>query len=298
MWSDRGRPADPSAAGRALHVVLTMLAIASTVSGCGSEADPAPPREPAVTPSPREPDPEPLTHEAPPPPPLPPARTISIETSDHVVLVGDLRMGETPSAPLVVLVHQLGSNRAEWEPLLRRLAATPALTTFAVDMRGHGESTHRANGREVDWQRFQTRDWERVATDLREVLVALREREGLTPSATALVGASIGSSAVIAEAAHDPSVNVVVALSPGRAYHGFDALTPAAALGDRAFLAVASRGELPSAETATDMGRLVPGGEVLLVEGSAHGVAMFESAPASLARVDTFLRQRLAATPP
>jgi pimeloyl-ACP methyl ester carboxylesterase len=282
------------------HVVLTACAFTSAVgvcaAGCGPQAD-APPRrsDPSAIPSPREPDPEPLSPEALPPPPLPPARRITVETSDHVVLVGELRVGDTPAAPLVVLVHQLSSNRAEWEPLLRRLAASPAFTTFAIDMRGHGDSTHRAHGRDLDWQGFETRDWQRVATDLGEVLTALREREGLTPSAIALVGSSIGSSAVIVEAARNPAVNVVVALSPGRAYRGVDALTPAAALGDRAFLAVAAREELPSAETATDMGRVASRAEVLLVDGSAHGVAMFQSAPESVARVDTFLRERLAA---
>ena len=281
-------------AGRS-HVVLTLVSTLCVLAGCGSDAGAPPARtEPTVAPTPREPEPAPITETAP-PPPLPPARAISIETSDHVVLVGDLRVGDSADAPLVVLVHQLSSSRAEWEPLLRRLAATPAFTTFAVDMRGHGESTHRANGRELDWQGFATRDWQRVATDLGEVIAHLREHEGLTPSAIAMVGSSIGSSAVIVEAARSPSIGVVVALSPGRAYRGVDALTPAAALGERAFLAVASREELPSAETAGDMGRLVPGAEVVLVDGSAHGVAMFQSAPELLERVDTFLRRRLAA---
>ncbi|HBQ12030.1 MAG TPA: hypothetical protein DEF51_13080, partial [Myxococcales bacterium] len=60
-------------------------------------------------------------------------------------------------------------------------------------------------------------------------------------------------------------------------------------------LAVASRGEAPSAEAAQDMARIAGGGELLLVEGDAHGVGMFESAPDSLPRVATFLRTHLAA---
>ena len=58
------------------------------------------------------------------------------------------------------------------------------------------------------------------------------------PAHVAAVGASIGSSAVLAAAATEPRIEHIVALSPGRAYHGFDAITPAIGLGDRTFLAV------------------------------------------------------------
>ncbi|MCZ7681897.1 MAG: hypothetical protein M5U28_25135 [Sandaracinaceae bacterium] len=110
------------------------------------------------------------------------------------------------------------------------------------------------------------------------------------------MGSSIGSSAAIVAAAGDPSVSAVVALSPGRAYRGIDAITPAARLGERALLVIASREEAPSAEAATDMARIAPAGELLLVDGDRHGVAMFERAPESLERVVAFLRQQLAAS--
>ena len=275
-----------------------LLGLVSVLSGCGDEERPASTPEPAPVvseepPAPTEPEPPAE------PPPLREAREIRIP-SEGATLVGDLRVGDSVAAPLVVLVHQLSSTRAEWEPLLRHLGADPALSTFALDMRGHGASTERAStererGAALDWQRFETRDWEAVAADLRAVLGHLREEEGLQPTRVALIGSSIGSSAVIRAASEDESVDVVVALSPGRAYRGLDAITPLPALGERPFLAVASRGEAPSAEAAQDMARIAGGGELLLVEGDAHGVGMFESAPDSLPRVATFLRTHLAA---
>ncbi len=168
------------------------------------------------------------------------------------------------------------------------------MTTFAFDLRGHGESTTRAHGGgEVRYADFTTADWERTAGDVRAVLAHLREDEGLAPRKIALVGASIGSSAAILAAAEEPSVDAVVALSPGRAYHGLDTITPLARLGERPLLAIASRGELPSAESANDMARIATNGEVLLVDGERHGVSMFESAPESLVRVRSFLREQL-----
>jgi len=197
---------------------------------------------------------------------------------------------------LVVLVHQLSTDRTEWQPLLRRLGAAPALTTFAFDMRGHGESTQ-LRGRTVAWADFQTADWERVSEDVLTTIDYLREEEGLRPERVILVGSSIGSSAVLLAAAREPSVNALVALSPGRAYRGVDAFGPATQLGDRALLAIASRGEPASAETAQAMGTIAGGGEYLLVDGDRHGVGMFESAPESLERVVAFIRHEARPSP-
>lgn len=256
--------------------------------------------DPPPRPSPAAPEPSPdETSEAPPEPapepapelPLPEARVVRVRADDGLELVGDLREGAGADAPLVILVHQLSTDRNEWEPLLRRLGGPPAMTTFAFDMRGHGESTQRRN-REVSFGDFETADWEKVAGDVLRVLAHLREAEELAPARVILVGSSIGSSAVILAASRDESIDAVVALSPGRAYRGVDALTPTAALGERSLLAVASREDPASAETAADMARIAGSGEALVVDGDRHGVGMFESAPESLERVAEFVRQQ------
>lgn len=264
---------------RALILLAGSLALAcSAEPSAPARAEPAPTR-----PEPPAPPAE--------PPPLPEPREVRVEAEDGVALEGDLRSTD-PAAPLVVLVHQLGSTRAEWQPLIERLG--PGFNTFALDMRGHGESTRRGD-EELSYSRLERADWDRLAGDLRTLLGHLREEEGLQPRRVALVGSSIGSSAAIVAAAADPSVSAVVALSPGRAYRGIDAITPTAQLGERPLLVIASRLEAPSAEAASDMARIAPAGELLLVEGERHGVAMFEQAPESLERVVAFLRRELAA---
>lgn len=270
--------------------IVALGTVAVFLVGCSDPtpeaADPAPEPE-AVASAPREVG-EPVVD--PEPPPLPDPRRLTVEAEDGLALVGDLRAGAGPDAPLVVLVHQLSTTRAEWEPLLRWLAAPPAMTTFALDMRGHGQSTRRGDD-EVAWGDFETSDWERVADDVRAVIAHLRDSEALAPSRVILVGSSIGSSAVILAAANDPSVDAVVALSPGRAYRGVDALTPLAGLGERPLLAIASRGEPASAETARQMAGIAAAGDHLLVDGDRHGVGMFESAPESLERLVAFVRE-------
>ncbi|MCB9596177.1 MAG: hypothetical protein H6719_25875 [Sandaracinaceae bacterium] len=160
---------------------MLRLALALTLLTACAEEPPAPaPAPEAVPPA----EPSPIEAREPPPPselPLPEARTLRIEARDGLELVGDLRRSSVEGAALVVLVHQLSTTRAEWEPLLRRLGAAPALTTFALDMRGHGESTQR-RGHEVRWADFETRDWELVAQDLGVVLAHLRDVEHIAPS--------------------------------------------------------------------------------------------------------------------
>lgn len=235
----------------------------------------APPLEPVEEPAPE--------------PELPEAREVRISAADGTELVGDLRVGHAPDASLVVLVHQLSTTRAEWEPLLRRLGTSPAFATFAFDMRGHGESVQR-RGREIAWGDFETADWEKVAEDIQRVIVHLRDHESLSPRRIVLVGSSIGSSAVILAASRDEVVHAVVGLSPGRAYRGVDAITPLTRFGERPLFVVASRGEAASASTAEDMARIAPGPDALLVDGDRHGVGMFESAPDALAAVVDFIR--------
>lgn len=270
--------------------LLALLTVACTPDQPLSPRPSPPEPTPEETPAPPE---EPPVEEPPPEPELPEAREVRIPAGDGLELVGDLRAGDTPTAPLAILVHQLSTNRHEWEPLLRRLGVEPAMTTFAVDMRGHGDSTRRRN-RDVTWNDLGRRDWDQLADDVLRVVSHLRETEGLAPTRVFFVGSSIGSSAVIVAASRDQSVNAVVALSPGRAYRGVDALTPLGQLGERPLLAVASAEEPDSATTAHDMARIAGHGTALIVDGDRHGVAMFESAPTSLDRVVEFLREQAA----
>jgi pimeloyl-ACP methyl ester carboxylesterase len=267
-----------------MRAIVVLAALACGACTCRTEArvgDAAPPPLPALPAE--EPPPE--------PPPLGEAREITFDAEDGVRIVADLRQGASAEAPLVVLVHQLGSTRAEWEPLLRWLG--PAMTTLAIDMRGFGESTQRADGTTVDAASFQTADWARVASDVRAAIAHVRASENLAPSSIAVVGSSIGSSAAILAAADDPEIDAVVALSPGRAYRGVDILAPLSRLGERPILAIASRGEAPSAETASEIARIAQHGEVELAFGDRHGVAMFAADRASLHHVIGFLREHV-----
>lgn len=242
------------------------------------------------------------THEAPPEteaPPveetLPAPRDVTFTTTDGVTIAATLHRAARVDAPAIVLVHQLSSTRAEWAPLLERLHASPAFTTLAIDLRGHGASTHGPSGN-LDWQSFDDAAWAATRLDVLAAVAWLAGPDsGVAPSSISAVGSSIGCSAVVAAAAEEPRLRVMVTLSPGRAYHGFDAITPVMQLDDRAIFAIASRDETDSVDTAAAYGR-VTHVESLVVDGDAHGVVIFGTTPTTLDRVEEFLRERLAWT--
>ncbi|MGE0792492.1 MAG: alpha/beta hydrolase [Sandaracinaceae bacterium] len=259
---------------------VLLFLVALITGACGQDATSAPPASPEPPP-----DPEPHVPRAPAIEP-PTARPFAFTTSDGVRIEGELRTRSDRGAPLVVLVHQLSSDRAEWAPLLERLASVP-VDAYAMDMRGHGASTHQGD-HEIHWDAFAPADWQPIGSDVREAIEALRE-DGLAPSHVVVIGSSIGSSAAIQATARD-DVDAVVALSPGRAYHGVDALGPLANIGDRPLLAIAARGEPESAETAQQMAAIVPRGVERLVDGRQHGVSMFAEDPRLLDEIVSFVR--------
>lgn len=225
-------------------------------------------------------------------PEAPPARDVTFTTTDGVTIAATLRPAPRVDAPAVILVHQVSSTRAEWAPLIARLEAEPAITTLAIDLRGHGASTHGASGN-LDWQTFDDAAWAATRLDVLAAVAFLMGPDSrVAPASLAAVGSSIGSSAVIAAAAEEPRLTTLVTLSPGRAYHGFDAITPAAQLATRAIFAVASQDETDSSETAQAYGRIT-GYPALIVPGDAHGVLIFGGAPDALDQIDDFLRERL-----
>lgn len=235
----------------------------------------------------------PATEAAPPPAEeLPAPRDVTFTTTDGVTIGGTLYRAARVDAPAVVLVHQVGSARTEWGPLVERLHVAPAFTTLAIDLRGHGTSTHATSGT-IDWQTMSDAQWAATALDVRAAVDYLASQEsGVAPASFAAVGSSIGASAVVAAAADDPRLANLVTLSPGRAYHGFDAITPAAQLDTRSIFAIASRDEEDSAATAQAYSRIT-GVPVMIVDGDAHGVLIFGTTPSTLAETEDFLREHL-----
>jgi pimeloyl-ACP methyl ester carboxylesterase len=217
---------------------------------------------------------------------------VEVPTEDGVLLHATLYPGATRDAPAVVLAHQVGSSRAEWAPLVEALREPPALTVLALDLRGHGASTQSGRG-PISYADFDTDAWALTAVDVTTAVFFLSNADApVRPSRIAAVGSSMGATAVIRAGVNVVSLSPLVLLSPGRAYHGVDGILPAIDLGPRALLAVAAREELDSVETAAALARITHG-RVELVDGAAHGVALFAARESLVGEVASFLREQL-----
>jgi dienelactone hydrolase len=219
-----------------------------------------------------------------------PPATVTFASSDGVTISATLRIGERGATP-IILVHQLGSTRAEWEPLVAKLAAE-GWTTLAIDLRGHGQSTEGTGPRPRTYAygSFRDTDWRDTQRDVRAALDFLAAREEIAAQSAVLIGSSIGGTACLAAAAEDPRFVRVAVLSPGRAYRGFDAIIPASKLGERELLILRAQDETMTQETGEVLDRIVSHSTLRLVPGASHGVAMLTDDPTQLDALVAFVR--------
>jgi pimeloyl-ACP methyl ester carboxylesterase len=221
-----------------------------------------------------------------------PGEEVTFTADDGVVLSGSYYAPEGAATACFVFVHQLSSTRGEWQPIIDPLRGSAHIVAF--DMRGHGASTQGADGAAVAWKTFETADWEKVEGDVGKAMELLAGRGA--GSACTLVGASIGSSAVLRYAgAHPDGVNALVLLSPGIAYRGVK--TPDAARTSKAPVLIVHSQENGAADAAgalkgiwEDATPPVPV-EIIADPGQAHGMKIVAGDPAILDRVVAFLRE-------
>jgi alpha-beta hydrolase superfamily lysophospholipase len=218
------------------------------------------------------------------------AQPLSFTTADGVTIEGSYWPPTDPATTgCAVFVHQLSSTRAEWAPVIEGLRGRGHL--YAIDMRGHGASTRGASG-PIDWQTFATEDWRKVADDLAAAVAALQARGARGPCV--LVGASIGSSAVILSAGRAPVAGVVL-LSPGLAYRGVETVGPAAAV-KAPVLIVHSQEDGAVDAVAAIAGALRGAGDqvdVIADPGTAHGMKIVAADVKIRDRVVAFIAAKL-----
>jgi alpha-beta hydrolase superfamily lysophospholipase len=190
---------------------------------------------------------------------------VQFATGDGVLLSGSLTVPRR-RAPVVVLVHQFGSDRHDWDgfvPVLDRAG----FATLAYDTRGMGRSLSRWPSKR---RYFPPRDEERYLEDMpRDVAAALRflrTRRDVNPERIAVVGASHGANVAYASSA---AARASVALSPVLLR---DALRPRRPT-PRGVLFISSRLEaaavLELAHTVNE-----PRSTMLAQDPEGHGVAL------------------------
>jgi len=211
----------------------------------------------------------------------------------------------------VVLVHQLGSNRHEWQPLVARLQQRDAITTLAVDLRGHGDSVRGPRDERVSWESFGTdpERWMGAAYDVLAAVTYLRNQGAVR---VVVVGSSIGASAALLAATgtlppsaptllDPPEVNGLALLSPGLAYRGVDIREPMEVWLSRRrpLLLFAGERDGPSADAVSVLAPVQGQGldREVFAGASEHGVSLCNAVPDRWARLERWIRQTLEPPP-
>lgn len=217
---------------------------------------------------------------------------VKFETLDGVEIVADYWAppGDQP-APVVILLHMYRSNREAWAPLVPSLHEAK-LAVLAIDLRGHGESVEPADMNLAD--KAETRDtalFNSMYSDVEAAYYWLSRRSDVDLTRIGLVGASVGCSVALDYASRDPSVDVVVCMTPGETYLGVDSRLHIARIRTQSILLLATEGER---KASNNLGRIRPAAEVDIVAGgTVHGTKMFGRVRGIEARITGYLVERM-----
>lgn len=187
----------------------------------------------------------------------------------------------SPEAPVVVLLHRLGGQRAEWQPLVQRLLKDgPELSLLVLDQRGHGQSGA-SEGRVGGG--LQGKDIERMAEDLRAALAEVDRRLERKASPLLGVGADLGATVLALAASQEPRWSGLVLMAPVAGLRGVDIYRPFAAVRRRPTLLIAAREDPVSLEPFKAMSSMVGGALTSKqYEGQEHNVTRLASATPAL----------------
>lgn len=128
-----------------------------------------------------------------------------------------------PNAPVAICLHQQGSDKESWKPLLPALQQA-GFTTLALDQRGHGGSTKQGSEtvKVADLPADKLGELlQRGPEDVVAALAWLRSK-GNAAKQVVLFGSSSGCSVALLARARIPEVKALVLLSPGEDYLGVD----------------------------------------------------------------------------
>jgi len=212
---------------------------------------------------------------------------ISITTQDGVHLAATLSIPDdlTSPAPAVILIHQGGSDRSEWNDLVPRLVDRGWIA-LAYDVRGHGASDP------VDSIRRLFDDPDLAPRDLDAAVALLEGMEEVDDDRLAVVGASIGGNlACVASARGMVSTAVAISVKTSAVEH----LAATETLAMRSIFLISSAGDQGGqrATWAQELyDRSAEPRQLLIVDGSsAHGVSIFRDDPGVIDQIVEWLEE-------
>lgn len=206
-------------------------------------------------------------------------QTVGFDAPDGVKIVGTFYPATIKeNAPAVLMLHQFGSNRASYKDLAEQFQKS-GIAVLAIDGRGFGDSTKKADGSKVSPDKSN----EAVAgmkSDVAAAIKFLEAQKGVDKTRLGMIGASYGSSLAIIHAAEDTTIRSVALLSPGTNYFGNLPTEPAMQkYGSRSVLIVAAEDDAESAEASRALDKLAAGNkhQLQIYPQGGHGTGILNA---------------------
>ena len=146
-------------------------------------------------------------------------RNIEVQTKDEVILSGTLKIPASASinnkAPLVILLHSLGSNRLVYEKLSDELKEKN-IASIAIDVRGHRQSTTKLSGKKTFWQNYKNKTFAKYVDDINDIITFVKENYvAVDSNRISVIGADVSANAAIIAAAKNPQqIKSLVLITP------------------------------------------------------------------------------------
>jgi alpha-beta hydrolase superfamily lysophospholipase len=202
---------------------------------------------------------------------------IHLTTADGVTIAGDYYEGGSDRA--VLLLHMMPATRASWAAFAHVLTEA-GFSAFAIDLRGHGESTIGLNGVPLDYKNFLPSDHQASIHDVEAAIQWLVSEKKMKH--LAIVGASIGANLAVVSGAKHHEIESMVLLSPGLDYHGVNAglAVPDLTASQRLFV-LASKDDEYAAASSEELFRTAPVAvkKIEIFQDAGHGTTMLERKP-------------------
>ena len=222
------------------------------------------------------------------------AQTINFDAPDGVKIIGTFYAANKENSPAVLMLHQFGGSRAAYKDLARQFQEN-GINVLAIDGRGFGESTKKADGSRVSVSQSN----EAVAgmkSDVAAAVKFLSEQKNIDKTRIGIIGASYGSSLAVIYAADNPAIKSVALLSPGTNYFGNLPTEPAIEkYGARPVLIVAAEDDGESATASRRLDKLAAGDkhQLQIYPKGGHGTAIFAAGVGLEKTLLEFFRQTL-----
>ena len=190
---------------------------------------------------------------------------LTITASDGAQLAAMYYPPIVTPAPAVLLLHQNGGSKADWDSFAKQLQKM-GYAALALDLRGHG-----ASPRPVDWAKGPD--------DARSAYNVMIKRPEVDSLRTAIVDASVGSNLALMVGASEPKVSAVIAISPGLDYLGVNPSSSMRNFANRPALLVASQDDPYSFTSVKSLAQLAIAAEPKLLTNAGHGTEILTRDP-------------------